>query len=171
MHGFTGDFWPDRERRSEARHNTPVHPQLDMGCERDGGEIDAASMQAQVIIGQTIGRCGNRDLIYAGAGDIEGKLWPYHDLSPLDHVGDDATDAPDRGAIVTRHGQGIIGSLEIMLALPERGETADNQLVTVDTVKISSQRQAKAILCPIECAADLSLADVSTEIIAHHHIL
>ena len=96
-----------------------------MGCERDGGEIDSASMQAQVIIGQTIGRCGNRDRTYAGAGDIEGELWPYHDLPPLDDAGDGATDAPDRGTIVTRHGQGVVGSLEVMLALPERGETAE----------------------------------------------
>ena len=57
-----------------------------------------------------------------------------------------------------------------MLALPDRGEAADDQLIIVDPAKISAEGQAKAVLCSIECTTNLRLADICSDIIPQHDI-
>ena len=109
--------------------------------------------------------------MHIGAGDIERQFRSNCDISPLDEARDTPTNAPSSCSIVTGHSQGGIGRIKIMLPLPERGEAADNQLVIIDPVKISAKGQANTILRPIECPANLGLADVSTDIIPQHNIL
>lgn len=98
------------------------------------------------MIGKTIGCSGKWDRTWSRAGDIKGEFRPDRNRSALDEAIGRATNTPNRCTIVTRHSQSVIRGTEIMLALPDRGEAADNQLIIVDQAKISTEGQAKAVL-------------------------